>query len=346
MKVSQANFGLNGNSMSNSKVTITDIAEKAGVSVATVSRVINDSKGVNPDLKSRVEQVMVEMEYVPRKKNDSREISPLTRIGFLVNDFSDEVYSHLIKGILEATGSLNIELIIYETQRSKDREINCLNQLQKSNVNGIISVANLASLNSEYKKLLSERFPIVFLVNPNDPKTPMRDDLNIVTSDSEGPFYATKYLIDLGHRDILFLGDPQTPRFKGYKKAYESTGNSLDPALIVSCEDTFVDAHDYIVEHFKNMKFTAILAATDNIGMGCWFALTEMGVKIPDDCSMIGYNNKYAEHLSLTTIAEPLIEQGKNAVYLLNECMSNYQIKPRSIVLKEGIIIRNSCRKL
>jgi LacI family transcriptional regulator len=332
--------------MNKSKITITDIAHKAGVSVATVSRVINASKGVNPELKNRVEKIMLETDYVPRRKNDTKEVSPITRIAFLVNDFSDEVYSHLIKGIIEATGSLNIELIVYETQRNKDREINCLNQLQISNVHGIISVANLASLNSEYQKLLSEQFPIVFLVNPNDPNTLIRDDLNIVTSDAKGPFYATKYLIDLGHRNILFFGAPQTPRFKGYKDAFETTDNSMNPDLVVSCDDSFDDAHKYITENFKRGKFTAILAASDNIGMGAWFALTEMGLKIPEDCSIIGYNNKFAEYLSLTTIAEPLIEQGKNTVYLLNECISNYQVKPRSIILKEGLIIRNSCRKL
>jgi LacI family transcriptional regulator len=135
--------------MSQSKTTITDIAQKAGVSVATVSRVINASKGVNPDLKNRVEQIILEMDYVPRKKAENREVPVNTRIAFLVNDFSDEVYSHLIKGILEATGSLNIELVVYETQRNIDREINSLIQLQNNNIHGIISVANLARLNPE-----------------------------------------------------------------------------------------------------------------------------------------------------------------------------------------------------
>jgi LacI family transcriptional regulator len=332
--------------MNKLKVTITDIARRAGVSIATVSRVINDSKGVNPELKSKVEQIMLEMEYTPKKSSRGQERTPVTRIAFLVNDFSDEVYSYLIRGMLEATGSLNIELVVYETQRSKEREIFCLKQLQNSGVNGVITVANVGDLNSEFKRLLEEGFPIVFMVNPNDPTIPIRDDLNIVTSASDGPFYATKYLIDLGHRDILYLGHPDIPRFRGYKRALEATGIPANPDLIIDCEDSFVQAKQYILENFKKGKFTAILAITDDIGMGCWFALTEMGMKIPDDCSIIGYNNKYAANLSLTTIAEPLREQAKNAVYLLHECMSNYQVKPRSIVLRDSLIIRNSCRML
>lgn len=334
--------------MNKFKVTIKDIAQRAGVSIATVSRVTNDSQNVTPELKSRIKQIMSEMEYTPKKSSGSQERTPVTRIAFLVNDFSDEVYAYLIKGILEATGSLNIELVVYETQRNIEREISCLKQLQNSGVNGILSVAvaNRGDLNSEYQKLLEEGFPIVFMVNPNDPRIPIRDDLNIVTSESDGPFYATKYLIDLGHRDILYLGRPDIPRFHGYKRALEANGISVNPDLIVPCEDSFVPAHQYILENFKKGKFTAILAITDDIGMGCWFALTEMGMKIPEDCSVIGYSNKYAAHLSLTTIAEPLREQAKNAVYLLNECMSNYQVKPRSIVLRDSLFIRNSCSKL
>lgn len=332
--------------MNKPKVTINDVAQRAGVSIATVSRVVNGSQDVSPALKSRIEQVMAEMDYVPRRKNGGKEASKAIKVAFIVNDFSDEVYSSLVKGVLEATGSLNIELVIYETQRNPEREISVLTQLQTRRVNGIICVANLSNLNSEYRKLLEEGFPIVFLMNPNDPRTRLRDDLNIVTSDSEGPFYATKYLLDLGHKNIMYLGDPKIPRFRGYKKALESTGEPLNEDLIVDCEDNFEAAYKYLKENFKKGKFSAILAISDEIGMGCWFALTELGVRIPEDCSIIGYNNKYSARLSLTAIAEPLIEQGKNALYLLHECMSNYQVKPRSIVLKEGLIVRDSCSKI
>ena len=241
---------------------------------------------------------------------------------------------------------MNIELVVYETQRNRTGRSACSPSCRPARINGIICVANLSNLNSEYRRLLEEGFPIVFLMNPNDPRTRLRDDLNIVTSDSEGPFYATKYLLDLGHKNIMYLGDPKIPRFRGYKKAIKSTGKPLNQDLIVDCEDNFEAAYKYLKENFEKGKFSAILAISDEIGMGCWFALTELGVRIPEDCSIIGYNNKYSARLSLTAIAEPLIEQGKNALYLLHECMSNYQVKPRSIVLKEGLIVRDSCSKV
>jgi LacI family transcriptional regulator len=269
------------------------------------------------------------------------------RVGFLVNDFADEAYIHLMKGILDAASGLNIEVIVQEIMNSREKEANCLKILLDRGVNGIISVANSADFSQDYKKLISQRFPLVFLVNPNNSSAPLRDDLNVITSDSEGTLYATKYLLDLGHRNILYLGDPGIPRYSGFQKAYELTKNTVPADLIVNCEDDFEAAHQYIMSNFKGdgNRYTAILAATDNITMGCWFAITKLGYRIPDDCSIIGYNNgQIAAHLGLTTISEPLLEIGKNAIYTIHECMTNPYTKPRRISLRDSLIIRNSCR--
>ena len=327
------------------RVTLREIALEAGVSIATVSRVISGSVDVKPELKAKVFDAMQKLSYIPKtQKASSASSSGRIRIGVLVNDLADSSYPFLLRGILDVAKTLGVEVSILETMRSTETETACVRRFVAEGVNGLISIPFSSEINPEIQALVHSRFPVVFILNPNNRHTDFI--ASYVTSDSRGVLSATKYLLDLGHRDILYLGDPHIPRFRGFQRAMAEACITPNPALIVDCEDRFDAAYTYIKDHFRRGLCSAILGVSENIGLGCWFALAEMGYSIPGDCSLVCYDNSViARHLSLTTIVEPLVEIGKNAAHTLYDVIHNPYAPVKSVVLNDSLMIRGSCRR-
>lgn len=199
--------------------------------------------------------------------------------------------------------------------------------------------------------MIADSFPLVLLISSKEQVN--RQDVFIVTKDSfEGAYTGTKYLLDLGHKDILILGAPGEnniygSRLAGYKKAFATVGLEVKEELICDCDYRLEDAYKTIVEKNGKLKFTAILAVTDTLTLGAWIALKDMGYKVPDDYSIVGYGNQKAiQYLSITSLAEPMQEVGKNSVYSILEWLRGTHISPRTIVLRDRLVIGNSCRRI
>jgi len=197
--------------------------------------------------------------------------------------------------------------------------------------------------------LVEEKFPIVFLDRELD-----RNDICTVASDNEeGACQAATYLLNLGHRNIVFISGPvffstSVTRFEGFKRALGEFGLNL-PQEMVLYGDTYQESSYQKVKGLlsRDIEFSAIFASNDVMAFGAMRALKEANLGVPDDVSIIGYDDiPFAEHVSLTTIAQPSYEVGRNALMLLMDLIHKRREPPQKILLRDSLIIRKSCRRI
>ena len=334
--------------MEKTKVTIRDVAKSANVSVASVSRVLNNNGFISVELRNTVEKAVDELGYShkPKKKAVAR-----IRIGVLVGDILNEAYAPVLKGIMEIAQIQNIEIVLYDYSRDKKKEEIFIKKMLENQLDGIIAYPTNEKISKQYEKLIDDGFPLVLLISSKEQCE--RKDVFIVTKDSfEGAYNGTKYLLDLGHKNILILGTPGdndifASRLAGYRKAYEAIGLPVREELIRSCSDSFDQAYQIVSNLSNELKVTAIFAVTDALTLGAWRAIKDKGNKVPDDYSIVGYGNLLAlRYLSITSLAEPMQDVGQNAIYSILERLRGSHTTPRMIVLRDSLIIGDSCRRI
>jgi len=330
-----------------SPTTLRSIAQRANVSVATVSRVINNSDPVGLEARRAVERAMEELNY--QRRRTGRPGAQVRKIGLLVADVVDSFYPPLIKGTSDAAMSNNVDIIFCDLGRDQKVESYWLQALLESRVDGIIQAPAGEKLNPLTVKLINNGFPLVLLL---DHAIEGQNICVVSTDDEEGAYHATKYLLDLGHRDILFVAGPphlhaSVARGRGYRSALADTGTEHKPENVISCDGSYEGAYRRILEVKESLRFTAVMALSDLMAAGVWKALTDSGFRVPEDISLIGYEDTMITRiLSLTTVATPTYEIGKNALVLLLDLVNGRREPPQRIVLRESFIINNSCRKL
>jgi LacI family transcriptional regulator len=217
-------------------------------------------------------------------------------------------------------------------------------------VDGLIVMAYY--LKDQYIDILTESgIPFVFIDYP-----PKNEEIYSVLVDNEsGSFEATEYLIFLGHKKIAFLEGPKAAwdskaRFEGYLKALKAHSLEFNPNLVEN--GNFTKEEGYLATKrllSKKEKFTAIFSANDQMAIGAIRALKEAGLKVPDDISLVGFDNIEASSIiepPLTTVSQPIYEMGKKAVEVLVKLINNEGVKEKKIMLKTKLIERHSCRKL
>ena len=205
------------------------------------------------------------------------------------------------------------------------------------------------------KKIQDRKIPFVLASDLNDEKSVPKDIYSVVNNDKEGTYIAVKYLLSLGHREIaMFTGCKNMfvweERRKGYEKALNEYGVSVQEDYIVECKtDTSEEGYDAISKLFKKHNLpTAIFAGNDRYALGAYRLLNEKGLRIPDDISIIGFDDlDFAKELMppLTTIRANMEEIGRLAFRNLLNQISNSHKKPRREVLPTKLIERSSCQK-
>jgi len=331
-----------------SAVTIKDVAELAKVSVATVSRVLNNNPSVKPSARKSVERAVRELSYTAQRSS-RKPRSQIRRIGLLVPDIAEPFYPNFIKGIANIAVRHNVELILCDCSRDPSIESGYITSLTKNRVDAIISTPFTEKLNPLTERLIEERFPVVLLLE----READRNDMCVVTTDDEeGAYHATKYLLDLGHRDIAFLTIPlhigaTASRTRGIRNALADSGLELTPRMIHACDGTYEGTYRQVAELWSRSRFTAAFAFSDQMALGAWKAIEDGGARIPDDVSIIGYNDiSFSWFISLTTIAQSVEEIGKNALSLAIDLIEGTRTPPQKIVLRDSLIIRRSCKKI
>ncbi len=324
----------------NQKLTLQDISEISGVSITTVSRVLSNAPNVNSDTRAKVLEAInaSALNQVKKKSN---------LIGFLVPDINNPFFSKLLDGIGSIAKIQDYNIIVCHTENDPHREETSIKNLLDANVDGILYIS-AGEIPSKVEKLLFEQYPPVVFLD----RDPGIDSCHLITSNStEGMYQSTKYLLSLGHKDILYLGgslDLQVnkQRQDGYKKAlkeYNLNGNDIKS---IDAGFNMENAYNQVINLIKNNEFnyTAICSSNDLMAFGAYKALTENGYSVPEDVSIIGYDDiPSATVINLTTVHQPFEEMGRAAMMELDSLIRGGRQTEKHTMLRTSLIIRNTC---
>jgi LacI family transcriptional regulator len=329
--------------------TIKDVAQKAQVSIATVSAVINNTKYVSDELKKRVEQAIAELGYRPNKIARSLKRKESRLIGVTVPELTNPYYPLMLKGLEDIALESGYNLILCTTGDDSKKEYDLLESMIDQRVDGVI-LSTVDDLASESLKLLeSEGIPYV-LIN----RAPPNFGGNMVCVDSyQVGRIATNHLIEQGHRDILFLGgDRQNSkeRMKGFRdvlleKKIESNENRMMNTTY-DIKKVYQDINKLIS---SGDVPSAIFAASDVMAFGAARALLDAGYRIPQDVSIVGSDNIPFSgdfRVPLTTVEVYTYKIGKIGCEIMMKMLSDKEnSQPSKIVLQPELVLRESSRE-
>lgn len=331
-----------------SKVTIIDVAAEANVSYGTVSRVINNSVHVKKETRDRVLKTMLRLGYVANRQARSLAGGSTNSIGVLVPDLGTGYIGEIIRGIDSELGLKDLDLILYTTHRTASKEASYVANLATGMVDGLLLV--LPRSPADFIGTLTQHnFPFVLIdhqgIGPDCP--------SVGAANWQGGFTATEYLIKLGHQRIGFITGWMDlgcalERLDGYRSALRTNHIPEGPELIY--EGTFFQPDGFTgASTLLDIPDppTAIFASNDVMAMGVMDAVRNKGLRVPDDVSVIGFDDIPQASLirpALTTIRQPLEKMGRVATQMLLELLNQPQKKAGRIELPTELILRDSCQ--
>jgi DNA-binding LacI/PurR family transcriptional regulator len=301
--------------------TIFDVAELSGVSISTISRVINTPEKVNLNTRQRVYEAIDKLGFVPQAEARARALRLKGRIGVITPFFTAPSFVQRLRGIARTLSKENFDLIIY-TVDSNNRLQSYLSSLPLTgNLDGLV-IMSLPVAETDVKRLLEHNLPTVLIEFPH----PQLNSVGI--NDVEGGRMATDYLIKKGHQRIAFLGDTDLPeysihpvnlRLKGFRQAMKAANIEV-PKEFVRLAPYDQEQARIVAEELLDDPNppTAVFAATDFQALGVLKAARQLNVKIPDHLAIIGFDDlDMAEYEDLTTIRQHLDESGRIAMEIL-----------------------------
>lgn len=326
--------------------TIYDVAKRAGVSITTVSRILNTPDKVNSETRKKVITAIDELGFVPKAEARARAMKHTGRIGVISPFFTAPSFMQRLRGVATTLSPENYELVVY-TVDSNDRLQGYLSSLPLTgNLDGLI-ILSLPVDDTQVRRLIDHGLPTVLIEYPH-PK------LNCVEIDDvEGGYLATTYLLGKGHRKIAFLGDTDLPEYSIHPVSLRLRGfrRALKEARI-KLPETFVRLAPYSQEQTRKVAKellnlpeppTAIFAATDFQALGILKAAHQLGFKVPDQLAVIGFDDlDIAEYVDLTTISQHLDESGRLAVEILLAQIKAPSRPPKHVKLPITLIERQT----
>lgn len=330
-------------------MTIKEIAKLAGVSHMTVSRVINNSGSIHPDTRKRVLEIIQEHNYVPSASAKALISGKTHMIGVLImydlSNFPLDFFPPILEGISTVVSGSKYRIALYfdqnrsETQRTPDA------LLSHNQLDGLL-VLSIEQESKTRERLKGLRVPIVVINQPIS----VAEYGNVVTNETMGAFQAVEHLINLGHRDIAMLrGDMRfiasVDRFEGYKKALAAHSIPLREELLGIGNLRHDLAYQETLRILQSgIPVSAVFASNDPMAMGTYRAAEQLGLSIPKDLSVVGYDNQqFAEYVNppLTTIRKHRRTMGEKAAGMMLEKLNN-DIPFDHITLDADLVIRGS----
>lgn len=327
-------------------VTIQDVAKAAGVSVSTVSRVLNGKTDVAGETQERILKVINKLGYTSNLAARSMRSHKKNLIGLVVPDIHP--YSvEIMKGVNRAIAESKYDLLVYTTGDAQKNgavlhEQHYISLLSNSVTDGVIIVASAT-------KEFTTDAPIV-AVDPHviNPKYPSVQGMNY-----HGALEAMEHLFQLGHQRIGFISGREgnvsgQRRFQGYKDALKNAGIEFDSSLVVPGDFVQKTAYKSAYQLLSSEnRPSAIFAANDQSAIGVYQAAEELGLRIPDELSVIGFDNiSEAKYLGLTSVDQFLADMGYVAVQMLIKLIEGERLELDVHKMQTKLVVRTSCQKL
>ncbi len=333
--------------------TIVDVARSAGVSVSTVSRVLNNKPDVAASTREAVLAAIQRLGYVANPSARRLAGGRTGIIGLIVPDIMTAYTVEIVRGVGEAVNAAGYDLVLYTVVHKQDgmeRERTWLSMLSRGLVDGLVMVLPRC-LSDELVELSRRGLPLVLIDHRGiDTELP-----SVCATNLEGATEATRYLLSLGHRRIGFItGTLQyragSDRLAGYKLALAQAGIPFDPTLVVEGDFSHKKGYEGAMALMQLPDPpTAIFASNDVSAFGVLDALRDLRLRVPDEISLVGFDDIPAAaeiRPPLTTVRQPLVEMGRQGAQLVLALLNGQTDVPQRIELPTRLIVRGSCSPL
>jgi len=328
--------------------TIKEVSELAGVSQATVSRVMNGSDRVTDATCKKVRAAMEELGYQPNSAAQSLASSRSNSIGMVVSWLDGPFYGPVMSGVEEELRAKGKHLIIASGHGRVDQETDAIKYLSSRQVDGLILLTEC--IDADYLKKLNLKIPI-YLINQHIDGLENR---NMWLDNEGGSYQATKYLIEQGHTQIVYAGgqpykQDANERVEGFIRAMNEANLPIDPRAITRTIFEFrggIQAMEQFDE--SGVPFTAVIAGCDEMAVGIFEWAAQKDIKIPNELSVMGFDNVLMANYirpRLTTMDFPAYEMAKASARMAFEEIYNKK-PPHGVEFKPSLVIRDSVKKL
>jgi LacI family transcriptional regulator len=329
------------------RLTIRQIADLAGVSIATVSRVLNGRNDVAPETRDLVSRVIRENGYTANRSARGLSAGRTGLVGVLVPLIYPAYFSSILAGAAEALSEQDLRVVLSPTGHEHDREVSLLERLMHGLTDGALIVMPEES-SEELERLVDGGYRFVVV----DPIMPLAERIPSVSAGhAAGAHQAMRHLLELGHKRIAAITGPlgwvaTVDRRRGYHSALAAAGILPDPALEVVA-DFEIPGGRRAARALLELADppTAIFAFNDNLAIGAIQAARERGMRVPEDLSIVGFDD--VEHATivtpaLTTVRQPLAEMGRTAVSLLMRLVERQRFETLRVELGTRLVVRES----
>ncbi len=324
--------------------TLLDVARRAGVSPMTVSRVVNDSGPVSPDLRARVEQAIAETGYVPNTVARNLRARRTDTIALVMPDMTNPFFTLLAQGVETAAREAGISLLIANTDQQENEERRVVQMLLQRQIDGLLlipagSCADAAGLCRD------QAVPLVVV-----DRRPVSPGVDVVRADSEaGALGLGRLLVGLGHRRVAALtGSASVPtavdRVSGFGRAFAEAGLP-EPEVRYGAFTIDSGREMTLSVMHADPRPTAVFAANNFIAIGVLHGLEESGLRVPEDVAVVGFDDLPQAMITfpfLTVATQPALEIGRRSVALLLERLADLDGEAQEIVFPTGLVVRRS----
>ncbi|MCX7030333.1 MAG: LacI family DNA-binding transcriptional regulator [Spirochaetes bacterium] len=332
--------------MSAKDATIKDIASRAGVSYATVSRALNGKYGVKPSTRERVLGVARRLGYRPNVIARGLVTRRTMTIGLIVPDIKNPFFPEVAGGVEDAAREAGYGVLLCNSNWQKVSERQYVALLAGRRVEGII-MAPISSTEEPLDDRVPTSFPVVYV--SNTPRTTARS--YVVIDNARGGLLATKHLLDAGRTPVAFIGSRESSgdeRFEGYRRALEDHGVAYDERFVRLGDMKQASGYRLFGQMIEDGdRPRAVFAENDLMALGCMQAARERGFRVPEDIAIIGFDDiPFASfpEVQLTTIRQPTYDMGRMAVDILLACVARSPgwREARQVVLKPQLVVRRT----
>ncbi len=327
--------------------TMKDIARLAGVSTSTVSHVINKSRFVSDEIAERVNNAAQQLNYAPSALARSLKMNRTKTIGMLVTTSTNPFFGEVVKGVERSCYHQGYNLILCNTEGDNQRMKASINTLLQKRVDGLLLMCS--TLEGERLDVF-DRYPDIPIVVMDWGPILFASD-KIQDNSLQGGYMAAKHLIECGHKEIGCITGPlirhqAQMRYEGHKRALAEAGIAINPDWIVESDFECEGGYQAFEKLYQRGKLpSALFVSNDMMAMGVIQAASQRGLRVPDDLSLIGYDDVHIAKFmtpALTTIHQPKYRLGKAAVDTLLYRLENPDTTAQVVQLEPTLVVRNS----
>lgn len=329
-------------------VSIKDVAREAGVSIATVSRVINKVNVVAESTQIKVNEAIERLGYSPNIVAQSLKTQRSRSIGILIPDISSQVYPEIVRGAEDVAQMYDYSIILCNSDFDSEKEKKYLKVMKEKMVDGLLYMSS--SLDPETLDYIKSLNLKTILVETRDDEKALP---SVTIDNKKGAYEAVKYLIEKGNKKIAYIGlkkekrNALAKRYDGYVQALKEAGMEIDENIHYYGDTKPQTGYKGINAILSKTKVDAVFCATDDIAMGVINGIRDNGLRCPEDIDVMGFNDVAEAAIfypKISTVSQPLYDMGSVSMRMLVKILKNEPLDQTNYVLPHQLIERDSVK--